>query len=782
MSRILTLLSVFLVAGGTQAQTLLTPGQDTTFTLNRSSVTANLAIDVPSDARRMKLQLQAGSQDVILLVRYGEAFSLTGNAGTFGGVEWLVEQAHFRSFGVGLGSQGQWLEINRWQPQPLRAGRWHLAVLNFSPTAANVTIRAELANTNPGPVPIDVVFDDTEGCSQLGDEDQPGTTEPWFDSTAVTPVDGNPGTTLGEQRRNAFLRGMEQISEQLGGSGPVRVRACWRNLGGTDERTTLASAAPFLFRDDLTYAAPMGAIRSVEKPYTWYSLAGVAQQSGTDFCRYARSDCRGDHVDLFIQFNADVDTDDVLGDARFYYGYGAPTAPGQIDFIATTMHEITHGLGFSGLLQTDPDGSEPVGSGFRTSFGGVPESYAHTDAYTDATVYVDNQGQVREMTRLPVAQRAEALVSGTRLRWADPEAVVSTENPHRNAQPPNDLPRLYAPGELEPGSTFSHLSPFGQPGQLMQPFIVNGTRSLGLAKPMLSAVGWRQSDRAPPTQTYPYGGNWYDPARSNHGIDLHRVSGTPDTYFLILYTFDEDGLPEWFYSIGRIVDGVFIPGSYTDNEGRDISLWRRVASNGNPNLATLDSDAQGQVRIDFAHAARAPECNDGTARSGPLALMSFALGDGAGEPEFLRWCLSQIVPSDQRPDFDRSGNWYAGSSDSGWGVTTLNWNLGDGTGLFAVVYYFDALGNPRWAATQSRDFQPGATMELRQVQGYCRTCPRPAGQAQSVPVGTLQLQMAPPAGSSGQVSVDVQFEGPGGGQFQRNQSPLVRLGQSEPGR
>lgn len=774
MTRVLFVAVASLISPALFAETiLLQSGQETRFTMPGNCVikgnvpapcfTNDLAIDVPASARQLRLELDGGGADVDLLVRYGAPFPTTGNAGTFGGLRWLQEHAHYHSISLGTSER---LTITRKQLQPLRAGRWHLSILNYSGQSADVRVTATLENGEPGPVPLMVDFNDEAACTS-----RQATTAPWFDGTAVSPIAGNPGTTRGEQRRNAFMHALERVREQLTGTAPLRILACWRALGHADGdplRATLASAGPLFLVRNNSYIGPTGGTQPfLNKSHTWYPAPAAAQRAGTDRCRHSGGSCG--NADIFIQFNTDVDGTVVLGNSTFHYGYQPPgTGSNTIDFVTTTMHEIVHGLGFIGLTGIGPDN---LGEKFL----------GYDDIYTDAAVYTPPGGPVTPINRLDNQQRAAALTSLTHLRWIASDAVGTMLNPWFGRTFPDNLPRLYAPNPPEGGASLSHLSSFGQPDQLMSPFAINGLRSLGLARPMLAPIGWQQNDQPAPVYEQPYGGNWFDPARDGHGIDLHRVSGLPDTYFLVFYTFDADGLPEWYLSIGRIVDGVFRPGD--DDSGSSLgdasSLWRVRYVPGSPPTQEVDTSVRGQIRIDFDQGERAPECDDGVGRNAPLALMSFSITPRNQAEQRLRWCMTQIVPESARPAFDRTGHWFAGDADAGWGLTTLGFG-NDGKGLFAVLYYPDSEGRPRWAATQNLDFQSGAEMPVFQIQGYCRTCPKPAGNLTSTQIGRMRLSLEPPEGSDGELSFEVEFDGPGGGRFERAPLSLFRLAESSP--
>src|SRR5574337_1271019 len=107
---------------------------------------------------------------------------------------------------------------------------------------------------------------------------------------------------------------------------------------------------------------------------------------------------------------------------------------------------------------------------------------------------------------------------------------------------------------------------------------------MGLAVPMLAPVGWSNATASMPTWGQPIPSNWYDVSHSGHGFDFqlaNRDSVNGDIYILTFYTYAANGVPEWYQAVGRIVDGVFLPGLQADGE----TLYRLI----------YDSTAQGNV-------------------------------------------------------------------------------------------------------------------------------------------------------------------------------------------
>ncbi len=152
------------------------------------------------------------------------------------------------------------------------------------------------------------------------------------DPTPATPVGGNPGTTLGEQRLIAFSHAAAIWSARLDSAVPIRIRAQFSSLPAG----VLGSAGPTQVFRDFPNAPLIG---------TWYHVALANKLAGVDI---------SPAVD---DINANFSTN-----FNFYLGldnnHGA-----QNDLVAVLLHEFAHGLGFSqtaslttgALLQGLPD-------------------------------------------------------------------------------------------------------------------------------------------------------------------------------------------------------------------------------------------------------------------------------------------------------------------------------------------------------------------------------------------------------------------------------------------
>jgi len=160
------------------------------------------------------------------------------------------------------------------------------------------------------------------------------------DPTPATPVGGNSGTTLGQQRLNVFLAAAETWQNNLDTNVDVRVSATFAPIAGcTDTEGVLGQAAPIEWRHDTD---------GVPKPNVWYPIA-LAN-------KLAKRDLSPGVDDITVRFNASVDSATCLGATSWYYGLDSNHG-NDIDLFVVVLHELGHGFGIAGKA-TAPDFSE----------------------------------------------------------------------------------------------------------------------------------------------------------------------------------------------------------------------------------------------------------------------------------------------------------------------------------------------------------------------------------------------------------------------------------------
>jgi len=181
------------------------------------------------------------------------------------------------------------------------------------------------------------------------------------DPTPATPVGGNAGTTVGAQRLIAYGRALQLWGSILKSDVPIVVLGSFQPRPCAPDSGVLASAGAWNIELNFPNAPLVG---------HWYHSALANSIAGVDLYPGDDSYPDGaiiDGADVAAFFNSELGTPDCLTTSSWYYGLdnNANTAAGQIDFLDTFMHELSHGLGFSNFA------NEATGQGFF----GLPDVY-----------------------------------------------------------------------------------------------------------------------------------------------------------------------------------------------------------------------------------------------------------------------------------------------------------------------------------------------------------------------------------------------------------------------
>ena len=164
-----------------------------------------------------------------------------------------------------------------------------------------------------------------QGHIQIFNNNLPGVG--FNDTTPATPVGGNPGTTLGEQRARVFLRAAAIWEAKLHPRNNIDVVAQFTALGPN----VLGSAGAIQVWRDFPGA---------ELPGTWYPVALANQLAGEDL-----SPCGTPLVITCFDISANFATT-----FNFYMGFDNNEGPGQQDLLAVILHELGHGLGVANFV------------------------------------------------------------------------------------------------------------------------------------------------------------------------------------------------------------------------------------------------------------------------------------------------------------------------------------------------------------------------------------------------------------------------------------------------
>ena len=286
----------------------------------------------------------------------------------------------------------------------------------------------------------------------INNTDGPG--EGFNDTTPVVPVGGNPATTLGQARLNAFQYAADLAGACLVSNVPILVNASMDPLPCNAGSAVLGSAGAVSVSRDFT-GAPL--------PGTWYAAALTNALTGAD------ND--PGNPDISAQFNSSIGTvAGCLTGYNWYYGYDGNAPALTIDFVTVVEHEICHGLGFQSFISVT-SGAELLG--FDDAYEAKSESHGAVPS---------------TLTTMTNAQRVTAMKTVTDLHFigANVQAasgVLSTGKTGTHVQ-------LYAPATIAAGSTFSHWSDACSPDELMEPVYTAPNHNRGLASQLFQDIGW----------------------------------------------------------------------------------------------------------------------------------------------------------------------------------------------------------------------------------------------------------------------------------------------------
>src|SRR6185436_8761958 len=155
------------------------------------------------------------------------------------------------------------------------------------------------------------------------------------DPTAVAPVGGNPGTTLGQQRLNAFQFAADIWGATLDSNVPIQILATFEPLACNATGATLGSAGTRFIITNFGQVAPFP---GPEVANHWYSQALADKRAGAETLP--------GEADIRARFNVNLGNAGCLTGIGWYLGYDAAHGS-QIDLVTVLLHEFAHGLGFS---------------------------------------------------------------------------------------------------------------------------------------------------------------------------------------------------------------------------------------------------------------------------------------------------------------------------------------------------------------------------------------------------------------------------------------------------
>lgn len=355
-----------------------------------------------------------------------------------------------------------------WQPGPLTVGQSKQLQLTWRVYGISVKqveiecMQADLLD-----------LDSTPGNNQPGEDDQtsqsvtpdcvggstitvlysdaPGSG--FFDNTPSQPTGGNPGTTVGEQRRLAFEYALSIWESALSSNVDIIIEASMENLSCSATGGVLGSAGPKQVMRDFPGAALTN---------TWYPSALANALAGTDLAVGS--------ADVAARFNAGIDNNNgCLSNVNWYYGLDQDAGT-DLDFVSVVLHELGHGLGFLTLV----NGS--TGAKFM----------GRNDVFMQ---FLEDHGSGKKWSAMTDSERRISSVSTGNLHWTGDNIVDLAPTLDSGAHASGHV-EMYAPSSYQNGSSVSHFSTSLSPNQLMEPSYTSPNHDVAMTLALFGDIGW----------------------------------------------------------------------------------------------------------------------------------------------------------------------------------------------------------------------------------------------------------------------------------------------------
>lgn len=247
-----------------------------------------------------------------------------------------------------------------------------------------------------------------------------------------------------DEAKHAFAYAVSIWEGLISSPVPIHIEAHWQNL----ESNILAKGNPSIFYNNFS-GAPIANV--------YYPVALAEKLSGKELNAGA--------PDIICRFSSRF---------KWYFGTDGQTPSTHYDFVSSALHEITHGLGFSGFL------NEKEGKGYFNNNNGLPSIYDYFLFNND-----DQQISDKSLFQSPSSDLYRQITS------ENVKFCQASSSP----QDQKMIDWIYAPSKWNDGTSIYHLKEYeyGEENGLMTPFAVKG-RAIhnpgSVTMAILTELGW----------------------------------------------------------------------------------------------------------------------------------------------------------------------------------------------------------------------------------------------------------------------------------------------------
>ena len=213
------------------------------------------------------------------------------------------------------------------------------------------------------------------------------------------------------EAKTAFNAAAAIWGSLLQSSVPIKINACWADLGSSSGILGYSGGGD-LVKDFA--GAPLA--------NTWYAASLANALAG--------SDQEPSNFDMHITYNRYY---------SWYYGTDGSTPSGQYDLMSVVLHEIAHGLNFSGSM-TYSGGS---GSwGYSTGYPNIFDTFIRDGTTAPGNLLIDTSVYANPSTALGTALTSQSI-------WFHGTNAMAANG--------NQRVKMYAPSTWSSGSSYAHL-------------------------------------------------------------------------------------------------------------------------------------------------------------------------------------------------------------------------------------------------------------------------------------------------------------------------------------
>lgn len=289
-------------------------------------------------------------------------------------------------------------------------------------------------------------------------QDGPG--EGLNDTTPATPVGGNNGTTIGEQRTIVFEYAARLLEQVIISGVPIIIDASFDPLTPCNASSGVIGSAS---ANGWVLNFPGAPISN-----TYYPQALANSLSGSDQFTGA--------ADITAMFNSNVGTPGCLSSKSYYYGLDGNASGSEIDFLSLILHEIIHGLGFQTVVNLSTG----------TKANGYNDAYMrHLEDHSIDKNWGDTFPPSQAMSN---AERATSAKDDGDLHWTGSNVIANLGGLTGGVD--QGHMQMYAPMSLNTSASVSHFNANTTPNELMEHILPSNQDNIGLARFLLDDIGW----------------------------------------------------------------------------------------------------------------------------------------------------------------------------------------------------------------------------------------------------------------------------------------------------